>query len=82
MSKFRKKPVVIEAVQLENSKEGFAAVLRLCPQAGLYPDNTVSIKTPDGFITAAIGDWIIKSVRGSFYIYKPDIFEATYEAVK
>ena len=32
-------------------------------------------------MTASVGDWIIKGVKGEFYPCKPDIFEATYEAV-
>ncbi|MCR4300859.1 MAG: hypothetical protein NUV51_04550 [Sulfuricaulis sp.] len=28
---------------------------------------------------AALGDWIIRGVKGEFYPCKPDIFEATYE---
>ena len=31
---------------------------------------------------ARLGDWIIKGVKGEFYPCKPDIFEATYEAVQ
>ena len=40
------------------------------------------IKTLEGGHMVAPGDWIIKGVNGEFYPCKPDIFEATYEAVK
>ena len=39
------------------------------------------IRTWEGFLMARPGDWIIKGVQGEFYPCKPDIFEATYEAV-
>ena len=32
-------------------------------------------------MTAKPGDWIICGVQGEFYPCKPDIFDATYEAV-
>ena len=60
MSKFRKKPVVIEAYQT---------------------DETTEIRTLEGVMTASPGDWIITGVKGERYPCKPDIFEATYEAV-
>lgn len=39
------------------------------------------IETPEGRMKANPGDWIIKGIKGEFYPCKPDIFEATYEAV-
>jgi hypothetical protein len=32
-------------------------------------------------MTANVGDWIIKGVKGEFYPCKPDVFDATYEPV-
>lgn len=93
---FRKKPVVIEAVQWtgENLPEVFAFT-------GKHPKwntwfenwkayeahvksngNTFKILTLEGTMTALPGDWIIRGVRGEFYPCKPDIFDATYEAVE
>lgn len=37
------------------------------------------IQTLEGMMTAEIGDWIIKGIKGEFYPCKSDIFEATYE---
>lgn len=39
------------------------------------------IRTPEGTMTVEWGDWIIRGVKGELYPCKPDIFEATYEAV-
>ena len=82
---YRKKPVVIEAVQFTHDDAQFKA---LCDFAGSAmseasgsPMDTLIIKTLEGEHIASLGDYIIKGVKGEFYPCKPDIFEATYEAV-
>lgn len=79
--KFRKKPVVIEALQWngENSIE----VSAFCPTIiDLYDTKQfLLIPTKEGDMKASVNDWIIKGVQGEFYPCKPDIFEATYESV-
>jgi len=77
---YRKKPIVIEAVQYDGSKENLAAILRLGNSIMLYPDH-LRIKTLEGIMHAFPGDWIIKGVKGELYPCKPDIFEQTYEPV-
>jgi hypothetical protein len=47
----------------------------------MYRPARISIRTIEGTMDATPGDWIIKGVAGEFYPCKPDIFEATYEAV-
>jgi hypothetical protein len=42
----------------------------------------ISIKTLEGIISASPGDYVIKGVQDEFYPCKPDIFEATYDAVE
>jgi hypothetical protein len=87
MSKFRKKPVVIEARRFEVWR-GPEAALELAAWCGgripsmcaLRP--VIEIDTLEGAITASDGDWIIRGVQGEFYPCKPDIFAATYEAVE
>lgn len=44
-------------------------------------DVEIKIETLEGVMTANPGDWIITGVKGEKYPCKPDIFEATYEAV-
>ncbi|MDX2187757.1 MAG: hypothetical protein SFV32_12550 [Opitutaceae bacterium] len=44
-------------------------------------DGAVFVSTLEGSMKASMGDWIIKGVQGELYPCKPDIFEATYEAV-
>ena len=89
--KFRKKPVVIEAVQLRwdtwSEMCDFADVGRLedgKPQGVPGEDDKIrmAIPTLEGLMTADENDWIIRGVKGELYPCKPDIFEATYEKVE
>lgn len=92
MSKFRKKPVVIEAV-LWNGKN-FDEVMNFMHEFHgskfnyenaeelAHTTNEITISTLEGVMTASKGDWIIKGVNGEFYPCKPDIFEKTYELVE
>ena len=86
MAKFRKKPVVIEAIQF---KGGQIAPIEEAPQWLLEacldqritrePHGTLWIKTLEGGHRCSVNDWIIRGVQGELYPCKPDIFEATYE---
>ena len=77
--KFRKKPVIIEAVQW--FKDGDHPAVRLSRFAQVSGRVGV-IDTLEGGHIVCPGDWIIKGVKGEFYPCKPDIFEATYERVE
>ena len=84
MSKFRKKPVVIDAVQWNGdiSRElldlfGYSMICR----KSMFPD-AIFVPTLEGEMRADPGDWIIKGVKGELYPCKPDIFAATYEAAE
>ena len=84
MAKYRKKPVVIEAVQWlgDNTSE----ILDFINHPDLfYPDHysgeNLVIRTMEGDMTANVNDFIIRGVAGELYPCKPDIFEKTYEAV-
>lgn len=91
--KFRKKPVVIEAMQFTYPPS--AELVAWCPAMR----NVRKYRHPDAIGEADIvtledgadgrakhvateGDWIIKGVQGEFYPCKPDIFAATYEAAE
>ena len=84
--KYRKKPVVIEARQCREpeSPAGLAAWCGgvACGVGDLGAKQWIEIRTLDGVMIANYGDWIIKGENGKFYPRKPDIFEATYEAVE
>lgn len=78
MAKFRKKPVVIEAMQWtgENVDDVLAF---MAPGGWVGGRGEIEVETIEGIMTAKTGDWIIKGVKGEFYPCKPDIFAATYE---
>jgi hypothetical protein len=76
--KYRKKPVVIEAVQW--FKDGdHPAVFIHRGASQVWVDGRAYIETLEGRHLVQPGDWIITGVAGEHYPCKPDIFEATYE---
>jgi hypothetical protein len=79
--RFRKKPVVIEAVQFDGTYKCFIEDIEpFCEgNTGPFVLDKFTIHTLEGNHTASPGDWIIKGIKGEFYPCKPDIFEATYE---
>jgi hypothetical protein len=94
MPKFRKKPVVVEAIQYIGPADegGFIFVGRVDWLDEAF-NRTLSLKsgasgtllhidTLEGSLTVSPNDWIIRGVKGELYPCKPDIFAATYELVK
>jgi len=79
-SKFRKRPVVVEAMRLTD--KSMPDVIAWCSgRLDQFGDSWgVTIPTLEGRMMADPGDWIIRGVKGEFYPCKPDIFELTYEA--
>lgn len=46
------------------------------------PSSTfLHINTQEGRMHCGVGDWLVRDAENRFYACKPDIFEATYEAV-
>jgi hypothetical protein len=89
MQKYRKKPIVIEAVQWTGTQASWEVVASFLsvPVHGTGVsdgvDNLkVEIYTLEGPIYASVGDWIIKGLKGEFYPCRRDIFEASYELVE
>ena len=90
MAKFRKKPVVIEAVKWDG--QNINEILDF-GDSGPFPlwgddykidrdQGSVLILTAEGTMRADTGDWIIRGIKGEFYPCKPDIFAVTYEKVE
>ena len=84
MAKYRKKPVVVEAIQWngENTEEvyqfakpfvSYQTINATIPQ--------MAIDTLEGKMVVSQFDYVIKGIQGEFYPCKPDIFEATYEKI-
>lgn len=82
--KYRKKPVIVEAIKytLENSKNVFDFAKGRIRHDMLPISTDLRIDTLEGTMTASVGDYIIKGIKGEFYPCKPDIFEQTYEEVE
>jgi hypothetical protein len=90
MNLYRKKPVIIEAIQIseqtefeiKNWSEGKVYASPVLEPSQSNPKGCYwQIDTLEGTMTAIPGDFIIKGVYGEFYPCKPDIFEKTYEIV-
>lgn len=86
-TRFRKRPVVIEAA-IFDSPDRAVDIANWCggrAESDARPVelsdvlDAVRIPTLEGVMTAKLGDWIIRGVKGELYPCKPDIFEATYE---
>ncbi|HET7150909.1 MAG TPA: hypothetical protein VFI60_05825 [Candidatus Acidoferrum sp.] len=84
VAKFRKKPVVIEAMQFteETKNQVFNWVTCNRYAEGNDESSVLIIETLEGNVRASLGDWVIRGVKGEFYPCKPDIFEKTYERVE
>jgi len=78
--RYRKKPVVIDAVQFTGD---LTAIQNFVGDTviSLAGDNNIVIPTLEGCHLAKRGDYIIRGIKGEYYPCKPDIFEATYELV-
>ncbi|HRZ18585.1 MAG TPA: hypothetical protein P5136_00885 [Methanofastidiosum sp.] len=79
MGRYIKKPVVIDAIQL--TPDTFEEVDKFIEYKHEIASNKVIIETLEGFMTAELGDWIIKGVKGEYYPCKDEIFRMTYERV-
>lgn len=85
--KYRKKPVIIEAIQFEDNSDRIIEIHEFMGGDTIrvnYEDKDnpyLKIETLEGIMKASVRDYIIKGVNGEFYPCKPDIFEKTYERV-
>ncbi len=91
MKKYRKKPVVIEAVQWDG--KNYDEICQFTGDWGghkkahedaeelAHKTGEMYIQTLEGTMKASKGDYIIKGIQGEFYPCKPEIFEASYEVV-
>ncbi len=84
MSLYRKKPIIIEAIQWTGDNE--VEIKEFCPDAIInhMSEHGINILIPtlEGTHFATPGCFIIKGVNGEFYPCQEDIFRKTYEEVK
>jgi hypothetical protein len=81
MAQYRKKPVVIEAFQWGTDELPDWARDALRANKLVGTSTNFQIETLEGTMVGDVGDWVVKGVQNELYPCKPDIFEATYEAV-
>jgi hypothetical protein len=91
--KFRKKPVVIDAINFDElvqyGKENGGNIVNDMPWSFTYMGQPIThendgcylIPTLEGIMRFDKGDMLITGVKGEIYPCKPDIFELTYEKV-
>ena len=90
MSKYRKKPVVVDAFKwtgAHDQKEDPEWICEAIEKGHVWFDHpgtslvTMNISTLEGVMRACVGDYIIKGIKGEIYPCKPDIFEASYDII-
>ena len=83
--KYRKKPVVVDAMQLpadgaDASDELLTFLHEMGENWSSERDGSVVLRDRyEGVMVADPGDWIIRGVKGEYYPCKPDIFEKSYD---
>ena len=80
IKKYRKKPVVVEAIRFTTVE----ALKKAFPDISIYEKTKVEktyVQTLEGKMEISEWDYIIKGIKGEYYPCKPDIFEDTYERV-
>ncbi len=87
MPKFIKRPVVIEAVQWMGNNYEETKNLIIGNEVGfktisIGPHDVLEAQVRGVFISANIGDWIIKDTENKLYTLHNDVFTATYEEIK
>ena len=91
--KYRKRPVVIEAMQWDGTADGATAIIDWVlagggtasyscgPEHGCAGEDThwLMITTLEGRMRADSGWWVIRGIAGEFYPHDPDIFPNAYD---
>ena len=88
VKRYRKRPVVIDALRFTGSVISGEQCAEWCggefvfdPKPSDPTDVNVSVRIPtlEGVMTASVGDYIIRGVKGEFYPCKPDVFDVSYQ---
>lgn len=88
MTTYRKKPIVIDAVQIcELIREDFSlwpGWTQTAFNIGQFDLSAAgaNIETLEGVMFGNPDDFLIKGVQGELYPCKPDIFAATYDPIE
>lgn len=84
--RYKKKPVVIDAIQWDGSEDGAINIASQEDFEGMLDFKSGGfdgfyIKTLEGLMQVSKDDYVIRGVKGEFYPCKPDIFELTYDKI-
>lgn len=86
IGKYRKKPIVIEAMQWDGKTETGEAIIAWTNKAAGWDCHwddismrELTVDTLEGTVEVSHGSWIIKGIQGEFYPCRDDIFRATYD---
>jgi len=88
MPRYRKKPVIIEAMQWDGSEESAAQIRTMLSEDVSYEVTNegffvkLYISTREGELNASIGDWIVKGIKNEVYPVKDDIFNLSYDPLE
>jgi len=81
--KYRKKPVIIEAVQFDGTDKSVDWLLHQLINNEIGRScNKLYIKTLEGVMEASIGDFIIQGVNGEVYPCRSREFALYYEPIE
>lgn len=88
VAKYRKRPVVIEAIQWDGTIETATKILAWVEAHGgtgqyhgeAHGTPHIAIDTLEGSMAATKGWWVIRGVESEFYPCKPSVFDSTYES--
>jgi len=81
MAKYRKKPVIIDAIKFDKYVTPEMVRNELGANPIVFEAPYFYIDTLEGRMEVSIGDYVMKGIKGEFYPCKPDIFEGSYDAV-
>jgi len=82
IKKYRKKPIVVEAVRWDGREETYQQLLKRWKTdrvVRIGENNSLFIHTSEGVMEAKVGDFVIRGIKGEIYPCKSEIFKETYE---
>jgi len=82
--KFKKRPIIIEAIQFKGNQKSFIAIYNMagCENVSIEKDlQHLRMETLEGVMFAKVNDWIVKGIKDEIYPVKNNIFKLTYTPV-
>lgn len=81
MAKYRKKPIVIDAVQWTGTNQDEVIEFLGSHLGSVVPNGEIVVQSMEGNVRGPVGMWVMRGVQGEHYLCAPDIFAATYDVV-